>query len=125
MEKVLATIRGGRVDFDTPVDWPDGTRLEVRLVGERSNGDPGDQRSGVRPEFLDAMNDPDRVGLDESLWPRTAEERAIWLRWFGSIEPLEFTPEEEAALEVDRKASKELQKEFMRKSWEELDTLFE
>src|SRR5688572_12793812 len=105
MEKVLATIRDGHVDLDAPVDWPDGTRLEVRPVARSSNGDPGRPLPGVRQEFLDAMNDPDRMGLEESLWPESPEERAIWLRWFDSIEPLEFTPEEEAALEGDRKAS--------------------
>ena len=88
MEKALATIRGGHVGLDAPVDWPDGTRLEVRPVDLPGNGAPAPPEAppGVREEFLAAMNDPDRFGLDESLWPRTAEERAIWLNWFESTE---------------------------------------
>jgi hypothetical protein len=127
MEKALATIRGGHVELDAPVDWPEGTRLEVRPVPVPGNGAPAlpEAPPGVREEFLNAMNDPDRFGLEESLWPQTAEERAIWLNWFESTEPLEFTPEEEAALEADRKASKELQKQLTVKNWQELETLFE
>jgi hypothetical protein len=38
-------------------------------------------------------------------------------------EPLEMTAEDQATWEAERKASRELQKEFTRESWEALDKL--
>jgi hypothetical protein len=40
MHGVTATFRNGRVELAKPVDWPDGTQLEVVPVGPT-----GDQRS--------------------------------------------------------------------------------
>ena len=127
MEKALATIRGGHVELDAPVDWPDGTRLEVRPVDVPGNGAPAPPEAppGVREEFLAAMNDPDRFGLDESLWPRTAEERQMLLDHMAAAAPLDLTQDEWELMEQERQASKAQQKEFTRKSWEELDRLFE
>jgi hypothetical protein len=51
MEKALATLRNGQVELDHAVDWPDGTRLEV-LPTEK------------------------KLGLDESDWPETPEEKS-------------------------------------------------
>ena len=128
MNKVLATIRGGRVDLDSPAHWPEGTRLEVHLLEAPANGDTPTRTpvpANVRPEFWAHMNDPQRQGMDESLWPQTPEELAIWMKWIESREPLDLTPEELAAMEAEWAASKELQKELMRKNWEETDRLFE
>src|ERR1700733_11852750 len=90
MEKALGTFHNGRVEFDHPVHWPDGTRLEV-------------------------------VPAIETTAPDSAEEIAEWLEWFKSIEPFEMTADELAAFEVDLKASKETQKELLRKSWAKED----
>jgi hypothetical protein len=127
MDKALAIIRGGRVELDAPVDWPDGTRIEVRPVCVPSNGDPcvTPAAPGVRQEFLDAMNDPDRIGLEESLWPQTPEERQLLLDHMAAAEPLDLTQDEWELMEQEREASKAFQKELTRKSWEELDRLFE
>jgi hypothetical protein len=128
MTKVLATIRGGRVELDAPVQWPDGTRLEVRPLEARANGDAqaaAPAPPNVRPEFWAYMNDPDQYGMPEELWPRTPEEIRILLDHMAAAEPLDYTPEEQAAIEADRAAWKELQKELMRKNWEEIDKLFE
>ena len=77
MSTIQGTYRGGRVDLDAPVDWPDGLRVEVV--------DP------ARPW----------IGRAEEEWPDTPEGREALLARFDAIEPLEFTPEEEA--EFDKK----------------------
>ena len=53
--------------------------------------------------------------------PETPEEIEEWIRWFHSLEPIEMTPEEEAAWEADRK----LQKEFDIKNAAERDRRIE
>ncbi len=32
MQSVTATFRNGRIEMDEPVDWPDGTQVEVTPV---------------------------------------------------------------------------------------------
>ena len=128
MNEVLATIRDGRVELDAPVHWPDGTRLEVRALETPDDGNTPTEAPlppHVRREFFDAMNDPNRFGLEESLWPRTQKEIQILLDHIAAAEPLDLTAEEQAAIEEDRRSWKELQKELMRKNWEEIDRLFE
>ena len=55
MEKALATYRGGQLEFDGGVDWPEGTRVEVHPLQAT-------------------------VGMDESAWPTTAEGIAALLK---------------------------------------------
>ena len=94
MEKALATFRNGHVEFDHAVDWPDGTRLEIA------------------PEVK-------KLGLAESAWPVTPQEKEDWLAWLKSLEPFDMTPEELEAFEEDLLASKETQKRLLRQSWQE------
>lgn len=101
MNQAFATVRDGQLELDSPVVWPDGTRVVVW------------------PEQAAA----DDYGIAESEWPRTEEQRQDWLAWYDSREPLEMTAEDQAAWDNEQKASRELQKEFTRKSWERLDTL--
>jgi hypothetical protein len=82
MDAINAVVRNGRVETDEPIDLPDGTRLVVRPA------------------------DDDDV---EDGWDNSPEGIAAWLKWYDSLEPLIFTPEEQKALEEDRKA---------RKAWE-------
>jgi hypothetical protein len=93
MEKALATFRNGHVELDNAASWPEGTRLEVAPATKK-------------------------LGLDESEWPQTPEEKAQWLEWFNSLEPLDMTAAELAAFDEELKASKEIQKELLRKSWQ-------
>jgi hypothetical protein len=90
------------VVLDVPEDWPDGTEVAVNRV-----------------------EDEETVGLREEDWPKTPEEIAEWLRWADSIEPLIFTPEEEAEIEAARKA----QREYDLSKWDErcrkIEKLFE
>ena len=98
MEKALATFRNGQVQFDAPVNWPEGTRLEV--VPAATKG-----------------------GLDESPWPETPEQKEAWLEWLKNLEPFDMTPEELDAFEADLKVSKLIQKDLLRKSWHEENRL--
>ena len=90
MEKALATYRNGHVEFDSTVDWPEGTRLEIA---------PAEKR----------------LGLEDSDRPETPEEIADWLEWFKTLEPFDMTPEEVDAFEAELRASKEIQKQLLRK----------
>jgi hypothetical protein len=94
MEKALATFRNGRVEFDSAVHWADGTRLEIA------------------PAPLQ------RIGLDESDWPTTPQEKADWLAWLENVEPFDMPQEELAAFDAELNASKERQKQLLRDSWE-------
>jgi hypothetical protein len=94
MEKALATFRNGQVQFDAAVDWPEGTRLEVAPAVTK-------------------------VGLEESEWPQTPEQKEAWLEWLKNLEPFDMTSEELDAFEADLKVSKEIQKQLLRKSWHE------
>ena len=93
MEKALATFRNGQVQFDAAVDWPEGTRLEVAPAASK-------------------------VGLDESSWPETPEQKEAWLEWLRNLEPFDMTTEELDAFEAGLKAAKETQKQLLRQSWQ-------
>lgn len=93
MEKSLATFRNGQVEFDHAVHWPDGTRLEIAPAAQK------------------------RLGLDESDWPKTPQQRADWLEWLKNLEPFDMTSAELDAFEADLNASKERQKQMLRECW--------
>ena len=96
MEKALATFHNGHVEFDQPVSWPEGTRLEV----VPAHGEIGQGASG-RPE--------------------SSEEIADWLEWFKTVEPFDMTPTELGAFEAELRTSKEVQKTLLRESWKQED----
>jgi hypothetical protein len=119
----MATYANGSVVLDGPVDWPNGARLElVHVSAGQSNGTSSP--SGIRRELLEALNDPKRYGLDESLWPQTPQEIALLLRHMDAAESLQMTDDELATMEADRHAEKERQKELTRESWRGAEQLF-
>ena len=71
MTAISGIWHNGQVILDQPADWPEGCRLRIEPV-------PAEQLRGP------ADNDE----------PETPEEIEEWLRWYRSLEPLEFTPEE-------------------------------
>ena len=73
MSAIRGTIQDGKVVFDTPPDWPDGTPVEVEPV--RSS---------------------ERIGISEEEQGDDADSITRWLAWLDSLEPLKMTPEEEA-----------------------------
>mgnify|MGYP001450427993 CR=1 FL=1 len=92
MKKPWPPSRAGHVVFPHVPKGPEGTGLE----------------------FAPAIA---KLGLDESEWPETDEEKSAWLEWLQSLEPFEMSPEELDAFEAQLKASKEEQKDLMRKRW--------
>ena len=75
---IHATWINGRIVPDDPVDLPEGCRLRVEV-------EPGPAES-------------EAIGISEEEWARSPEAIAAWLEWYDSLEPLVFTPEEEADL---------------------------
>jgi hypothetical protein len=84
MNAIKATVKGGRLEVQVPPDWPDGTEVLLQPVS-CENG----------------------VGIREEDWSNTPEAIADWLKWYDSLEPLIFTPEEEADMAAWRQKVKE------------------
>ena len=72
MHTVRAMIRDGRVEPVDPLDLPEGTAVLV-----------------VAPELSG--------GQAEAAWDDSPAAIAAWLRWYDSLQPLTFTPEEQQA----------------------------
>ena len=123
MQKAQAVLRNGQVEFDEPVTWPDGTRLDVCPTESVTDSRPASNPRGAA-SLLDALENPetDGWGCDESLWPRTPEEIDAWLQWFDSCEPV-FAPEEQAAFDAELAASKQLQKSLTQAAWNRQESL--
>lgn len=86
MNATTATWKNGQILPDEPADWPEGCRLRVEPLEETPlHSQPDDERADT-PEAIDA-----------------------WIRWYDALEPLEFTPEEEAAWERARHEEKRLE----------------
>lgn len=74
MMSIKATWKGGRIVPNEPADWPEGCELVVEPLAAAES----------------------RIGLDESEWRDDPASRDDWDAWIQTIEPLEFSPEEEA-----------------------------
>jgi hypothetical protein len=77
MEAIYGTFQGGQVHLDEPVNWPDGSRV---MIARATKG----------------------KGLTEAEWPQTKEGISALLANLDAIEPLEFSPEEEAEIAAER-----------------------
>ncbi len=91
MTTIEAVVRNGRIEVDKPIDLPDGTKLTIPLPG-----------------LCESLGIPDEKGSD------TPDAIENWVQLYNSLEPLEFTPEERAALQTARRE----QKEFELADWE-------
>jgi hypothetical protein len=87
MKAIHAIWRNGEIVPMQPVDWPEGTALTV---------EPVDELRATKPEGDLLGDDPESV--------------ARWLAWYDTLEPLNFTPEEDAAWQAARRE---------RRDWEE------
>jgi hypothetical protein len=85
MDTITGTWINGRIVPDTTPDWPEGTRVEIEP----------------------APKDAPEIGMREEDWDDSPEGIEAWLRWYYSLEPLEFTPEEEARMAEWRRLVKE------------------
>jgi hypothetical protein len=127
MTRAFATIQDGQIELDAPVDWPDGTRIEVRPI-EVAAKDPASATRpvrGIRGEFRSALFAPTRVGLDESWWPLSPEEIELLLAYMDAAEPLEMTDEEQSRWVTERAETKRIQQELSSRNAESLEHLFQ
>jgi hypothetical protein len=126
VDKVLATYIDGSVVLDEPVDWPNGTRVELSPTVKAS--EVQNEVASPAQKEIEALRrhwqNADSYGLDESLWPTTREGIEFLLAHMDAAAPLDLTPEQIEAMEREFEESKNLQKELTRKSWEELENLF-
>jgi hypothetical protein len=75
MNAITSVVKNGRIELVVPPDWPDGCEVVIEPV----------------------LQKPLSVGLDESDWHEDPASLADWDAWLTTIEPLEFTAEEEVA----------------------------
>jgi hypothetical protein len=128
MNKAYGTVQHGEVKLDHPIDWDDGTRVEVSACGAAStNGsgalpdggaDAGAPRTGVRPEFLRVLNTNEYGQHAEELWPLSPEETELLLAKMDSRDPVFQTDAEFEAFEEFLRTSRAEQKELVRRQWE-------
>src|SRR5688572_24523732 len=91
MPAIRATIVNGQIVPDAPVEWPDGTVLEIQPA------------EAAEP-----------LGIREEDWPTTPEGIEEWIAWYDSLEPF-MTPEQEAEWRRVRQEDREWQLAY----WEE------
>ena len=72
MNVIKATVKSGRLELHTPLDWPNGTEVLIEPTVAGSQG----------------------FGIDESQWRDDAESLADWDAGIKTIKPFDFTPEE-------------------------------
>jgi hypothetical protein len=89
-------IRQGQVIVAKPIDLPDGTEVVV-ASGPSTSEDDGAEG-----------------------WDNSAEAIATWMKWYDSLEPLIFTPEEEADTEAWLKKMNDYSSAHMDKGIEDL-----
>lgn len=69
MNPIVGTIQDGQVVFDSQVDWPDGTRVELHPVpataADQPPGDQLDQLMDEMADIVDAASEADRTGLSD------------------------------------------------------------
>jgi len=87
MKTIHAVWKNGQIVPTQPVDWPEGTALAVEPIEESLVTDPQGDLLGDDPASI-----------------------ARWLTWFDSLEPLSFTPEQEAAWEAARRERRDWEK---------------
>ena len=75
MQSITGTFQGGEFVPDGPIDWPDGTKVEIKIATKSQ-----------------------KIGIDESEWRDDPESLADWDAWIKTVKPLEYTPEEEAEM---------------------------
>ena len=102
MKTIHAVWKNGQIISTQPVDWPEGTALAVEPIEESLVTDPQGDLLGDDPASI-----------------------ARWLAWFDSLEPLSFTPEEEAAWEAARWERRDWEKSRFDERAERLKGIFE
>lgn len=75
MNAIKAIWRNGQIVTSENIDWPEGCEVFIEPVPSPS----------------------EKIGIDEAEWRDDAESLAEWDSWIKTLEPFEYTSEEEAA----------------------------
>jgi hypothetical protein len=97
MNVLTATVIDGQIVPDSPIDLPNGTRLELI------------------PRPFPAR----KVGLDPSEWRDDAAALADWDHWIKTFEPVELTADEEADLTRSREEMRRRELDIVRRQMTE------
>jgi hypothetical protein len=97
MNAIKGIVQNGRVNLETPPDWPEGCAVLIEPL----------------PDV------PEKIGLDESEWRDDPGSLADWEAWIKTIEPLEFTAEEIVAFARFREKMRHYNIEAVRRQMEE------
>jgi hypothetical protein len=89
---MIGIFQGGVIVPKTPTDVPDGTEVRIQILQDHSH-----------------------VGMREEDWPTTPEGIAALIAEWRQLEPLVFTPEEEAELRASRKWWREQELDQLRR----------
>ena len=81
----------------TPADWPEGCPVLIEPVSAAA----------------------EKIGLDEAEWRDDPESLADWEAWLQTLEPLQFTPEEETEIARFREEMRRFNIEAVRREMEE------
>ncbi len=87
MKTIHAIWKNGQIVPTQPVEWPEGTALTVEPIEE-----------ALVPDLEGGLLGDDPASV------------ARWLVWFDSLEPLNFTAEEEAAWQAARRERRDWEK---------------
>ena len=102
MSAIKGTWKHGQIILEESADWPEGTELLVEPVPQEAT-----------------------LGIREEDWPTDPQGIAKHLARMDQIEPLEVTPEEEAAWQAARKAQKEYEIAKWNERCKRIEGLFE
>jgi hypothetical protein len=133
VEKVFGIVLHGEVKLDRPLDWEEGTRVEVSACAPAStsgNGShdvpagSGNPRTGVRAEFLRALNANEYGKYAEELGPLSSDETELLIAHMDAKERVFESDAEFEAFQEFLRASRAEQKELVRRQWETEERLF-
>ena len=97
MSPIKTTVRNRRIELTAPEELPDGTEVLVEVIPVAR----------------------EKIGIDESEWRDDPDALADWDAWLGTIEPIELTPEEQAAHDRFEEEFRRFNVEAVRKQMEE------
>jgi hypothetical protein len=99
MKPITGIVRDGQIIPQGQVDWPNGTKVDISLQQESL----------------------ERFGIDESQWRDDPAALADWQAWIKTIEPLEFTPAEQAEMDRFKQAMRQYNVEAVRRDFKPPD----
>ena len=83
MSIVHGTYKSGHIELDSPVDWPEGAKVEIL------------------PFQVDERHED--YGMNERNWPTTKEGIEALIAHMDACEPVQYSPEDLARIEAAQK----------------------